>query len=81
VFCYNGSRNILDKVKNVLNKNSKLKGYIYRILNENTNYKFSLLPSSEIYNSLVKRALEEGEKQKTWIIDTILKNVNNIIDA
>lgn len=81
VFCYNGSRNILDKVKNVLNKNSKLKGYIYRIFNENTNYKFSLLPSSEIYNSLVKRALEEGEKQKTWIINTILKNVNNIIDA
>ena len=77
VFCYNGSRNIEDKIKRVFTENSELERYFYKIFNENPNYKFSLLSSSEIYK-VIEMALKENKKEKKWIVDLILKNVRTL---
>lgn len=77
VFCYNGSRDIEDKIKRILAENSELEKYFYKIFNENINYKFSSLSSFEIYK-VIEMALKEFKKEKTWIIDIILKNVKNL---
>ena len=77
VFCYNGSRDIEDKIKIVLAENPELKGYLYKIFKENSNYTFSLLPSSELY-TVVEMALKENKKEMAWIVDVIRKNVKNL---
>ena len=77
VFCYNGSRDINDKIKIVLDENPELRGYFYKIFKENSNYTFSLLPSSELY-TVVKMALKENKKEMRWIVNVIQKNVKSL---
>ena len=69
IFCYNGSMDIKEKIINI-SKNHKGINETKTIFKDKSNYYFSVLNSSEIYN-LIAECLKNGNKDKQKFIGLI----------
>ena len=69
IFCYNGSMDIKEKIINI-SKNHKGINETKKIFKDKSNYYFSVLNSSQIYN-LIAECLKNGNKDKQKFIGLI----------